>query len=553
MVLAKIIVNRTSLKIEWKHKIPKGIIGGKVQIEYADDAWEGLTKTAVFQGCVTKDVVDISSEVTIPVEVVEHSGFMLFFGIYGVDAENEIAVPTIWVPLGMVQRAADPSGDTSTDPTLPVWAQLEQKYEKLLYLADNPPEPVSVSDWNAAETEPGHILNRTHWIEKVEADYTFDGDITGRETIMIDTGTYLVKMSDQILTADDLYGQTLTVFMKGEEPEEMTFELSADNVTDMNPNGIPAVMANEVLWCVQSDINVDGISMKAGVYFLCVIMDGVPFAYAQKTSCLDGTKEVVHKLDNKYLDMEWCASVKDGMEVMLPETEQQFNGNHSEQDFLFPIEGNKVYGVRWDGNYYQCTAAKIENGFFFVNYIGNGHLYSSELPETDEPFCISCVVLLGITLATRIFAVEASTSHVVGVERIGKVNNRIPYEFLPQVYIMPTDIGYNDIRMEELAEAQKIIQAGGKVYARHNNSTYQVLQASYDFIDDQYHSLSMIGSLKIMMWSKHRGWTYYSPYDFVLTTSNYHLNEGNVEQGKKFKFTVDETGSLKAEDVTDSL
>ena len=553
MVIAKVIVDRTSLRIVSKQKIPRGLIGGKVEIEYTDSIWDRLMKTAVFQGCVTKDVVDIGSEVTIPAEVVEIPGVMLFMGIYGVDADNTIAVPTMWVPLGVVHSSADPSGDTSTDPTLPVWAQLEQKYEKLLYLADHPPEPVSVSDWNAAEAEPGHVLNRTHWTETVEADTTFDGDITGRDTVMIDDGTYLVKMSDQILTADDLYGNTVTVCMKGEDPEEMTFELTEETVTDMNPAGIPAVMANEILWCVQSDFTVEGISLKAGVYFLCMYMDGVPYAYAKSTSCLDGTKEVVHKLDSKFLDMEWCANKKDGIEVLLPETEQQFNGNHSEQDFLFAIEENKVYGVRWDGSYYKCTAVNVQNGFYWVNYIGNGHLYSSELPETDEPFCVCSVILLGITVATRIFTAEGYTSHTVGVERIGKVNNRIPYEFLPQVYIMPTDIGYNDIRLEELAEAQKIIQAGGKVYARHNNSTYQVLQASCDFIDNQYHSLSMIGSSKIMIWSKHRGWSYYSPYDFVLTTDDYHIDEGNVAQGKKFKFTVDETGSLKAEDVTGSL
>ncbi|MBQ8334306.1 MAG: hypothetical protein IJX93_11105, partial [Clostridia bacterium] len=188
-----------------------------------------------------------------------------------------------------------------------------------------------------------------------------------------------------------------------------------------------------------------------------------------------------------------------------------------------------------------------------VNYLGNGGLYANDLPETDEPFCIYSIDLLGTPLSAKMQTNESDTSHTVGIEQIGKVNNRIPYEFLPQVYILPTDIGYNDIRLEELAEAQKIIQAGGKVYARHNNSTYQVLQASCDFIDDQYHSLSMIGSSKIMMWSKHSGWTYYSPYDFVLTTSDYNLSEGSVESGKKFKFTVDENGSLKAEDITDSL
>ena len=364
MVIAKVIVDRTSIRVVSRHKIPKGIIGGKVEIEYADSTWDGLTKTAVFQGCVTKDVVDIGSEVTIPAEVVEVPGVMFFMGIYGVDADNTIAVPTMWVPLGVVHSAADPSGDTSTDPTLPVWAQLEQKYEKLLYLADNPPKPVSVSDWNAAEPEPGHVLNRTHWTETVEVDNSFDEDITRRDTIMLDEGTYLVKMSDQILTAEDLYGHTVTVYMSGEDPNEMTLELTEDNVNDMNPNGVPAVVANEVLFCVQSDFSVDGISMKAGVYFLCMYMDGVPAAHVKSISCLAGMKEVVHKLDNKYLDMEWCASVRDGIEVLLPETEQQFRGNHSVQDFLFSLEDNKVYGVRWDGSYYQCNGINVQNGFY---------------------------------------------------------------------------------------------------------------------------------------------------------------------------------------------
>lgn len=313
MVIANVIVDRTSLRIVCRHKIPRGIIGGKVQIEYADDAWDGLTKTAVFQGCVTKDVVDIGSEVTIPVEVVAKSGFMLLMRIYGVDAENNIAVPTLWIPLGMVQKAADPSGDTSTDPTLPIWAQLEQKYEKLLYLADNPPEAVSVSDWKAAEKEPGHVLNRTHWIENVETDTSFNGEMTGRDTLMLDEGMYIVKMSDQILTAEDLYGETITVYMSGEDSNEMTFDLTPENVKDMSSEGLPVVMANESLWCVQSDFSADSISLTAGVYFLCICFDGVPYAYTKSASCLAGTKEVVHKLDNKYLDMEWTASVKDGM------------------------------------------------------------------------------------------------------------------------------------------------------------------------------------------------------------------------------------------------
>lgn len=553
MVIAKIIVDRTSIRIATKHKIPKGIIGGKVQIEYADNAWNGLMKTAVFQGCTTKDVIDIDTEVTIPHEVVADAGVMLFMGLYGVDADNNIAVPTMWIPLGMVQNAADPSGDTSTDPTLPVWAQLEQKYETLLYLADNPQYLTAVADWQAGSMEPGHILNRTHWAESVNADISFDGNISGHEIIEADDGMYLVKMSDQVLTVDDLIGSTVTIFIKGEDPEEGTIELTADNVFDGSSEGAPILMAGEALWCVQSDFTMNGISMEAGVYFLCVSIDGVPYAYVKSASCLNAMNEIVHKLDNKFLDMEWCANIKaNGTEVILPEKDQPFTGKTAKQSFIFSIEQDKTYGVHWNGSYYRCPAVMVGTAFYHVNYIGNGHLYSTDLPETEEPFCIYSICLFEVLIATKITAAESATSNTVGIDLVENVNNRIPYEFLPRVYVMPTDIGFNDVQMDELAEAHNILQLGGKVYARYNNSTYQVLQAFRDFIDDQYDTMCMVSGNNFYMWGKKRGWTGFSTDSFTITTNSYYIDESEV-QGKKFKFTVDETGALTATDVTDTL
>ena len=159
---------------------------------------------------------------------------------------------------------------------------------------------------------------------------------------------------------------------------------------------------------------------------------------------------------------------------------------------------------------------------------------------------------MGTPLSAKIQTNTSDTSHTVGIEQIGKVNNRIPYNFLPRVYVMPTDLGFNEIRLDELEEAERVIHAGGKAYARHNNSTYQVIQAYRDAIDDQYHSLSIAGSSKYLVWSKERGWTGFSPNEFVIATPDYRIENGAVESGKKFKFTVDETGMLKAEDVSDT-
>lgn len=99
--------------------IPKGIIGAQLQFEYADPMWDGLSKTVVFRaGDVTKDVLNAGELVNIPPEVVAEIGAILKVGVYGE------GTPTLWADLGLIRDATDPSGDESTDPSLPVWEQL---------------------------------------------------------------------------------------------------------------------------------------------------------------------------------------------------------------------------------------------------------------------------------------------------------------------------------------------------------------------------------------------------------------------------------------------
>lgn len=130
MVICKISVDGTRAAITELSNIPKGIIGATIEVQYSAD-WDGLTKTAVFAGVVTKDVLNAGSSIVIPAECVADTGHRLRVGFYGVDAQNQIAIPTLWADLGMIQNATDPSGDPSTDPALPVWAQLQKEFEEL--------------------------------------------------------------------------------------------------------------------------------------------------------------------------------------------------------------------------------------------------------------------------------------------------------------------------------------------------------------------------------------------------------------------------------------
>lgn len=125
MIVAKIQVSGAIAHTLYKKVIPAGIIGAQIEFEYAEDIWRGLHKTVVFRGPVTKDVVTDANIVTIPKEVAEKPRSLLIVGVYGVDAEGNLAIPTVWADLGIVRESANPSGDTTTDPSLPVWAQIQ--------------------------------------------------------------------------------------------------------------------------------------------------------------------------------------------------------------------------------------------------------------------------------------------------------------------------------------------------------------------------------------------------------------------------------------------
>lgn len=110
--------------VEEEGLLTTGMVGAAVAFQY-DEAWNGLRKTAVFRGSgITVDVLDVDSTATIPVQVLAQPG-LLSIGIEGRNADGTVVIPTVWVDGIYVHAGANASGDSSTDPTLPVWGQLQ--------------------------------------------------------------------------------------------------------------------------------------------------------------------------------------------------------------------------------------------------------------------------------------------------------------------------------------------------------------------------------------------------------------------------------------------
>ena len=537
MIIGKIKVSGTTATVDWSTEIPKGLVGGKVQIEYTDDIWSGLNKTVVFRSSITRDVLENGSEVIIPADVLERSGVKLYVGVYGTDAENNLGLPTFWANLGVIRDAADPEADPNADSSLPVWARL---------LEHTP-------DWLAPPGTDDHILNRTHWKETKVANNTYDGSLEGRKYVTLNEGTDFVKISDVVLSDSDLIGASVTLHSESESEaeEDISIEITEDMIYDLRLEmGVPVIAAYEFVMCVLTSFSLYGINVERGVYFLRASEDGKLLGYVKSFSALPDIEDVYHKLDSKYLDAEWVANRSDGSEIVLQEATQEFySGGDCRQTFPFGLEPGEDYVITWDGEEHTCTCSSIMLENFVLPCMGNMHFFNDEYPDTGEPFGIVNIAILYFNLGTLVFArpTDGGTTHTVAITRTGNIRNRIPLGYMPATYTFPSDLCYNDIDSDQLSTAYLHLQNGGQVKAMYQNDLYNVLAINLDVFDGWYDSIILAGDSAIRIWQRQKGWLHYESHRFTLCTSSY---DEIYKYGKKFEITVSEDGVLQTRDIT---
>ena len=150
--------------------------------------WAALTKTAVFtDGTVTVDVLQSrwqGNTVTIPAEVITTAGRYVRVGVYGSNADG-VALPTIWADLGKVRPGAEPSGDVSTDPSLPVWAQLQALIGDLDDLTTMAKDNLVAAINEAAQTGSGGSGSIDLRVADGYIQYSGDGGTTWKNLIAL--------------------------------------------------------------------------------------------------------------------------------------------------------------------------------------------------------------------------------------------------------------------------------------------------------------------------------------------------------------------------------
>ena len=120
-----------------------------VHFTFSSD-WDNLSKTAVFSnGAETVTLLESewsgADTCVVPFEVLQKPFRTVNVGLVGTSGDTVI-LPTVWCSIGRVWLGANAEGDPSTDPTLPVWAQLQSE------IAELGPAPYTTLEKNPRDT-----------------------------------------------------------------------------------------------------------------------------------------------------------------------------------------------------------------------------------------------------------------------------------------------------------------------------------------------------------------------------------------------------------------
>lgn len=321
--------------------------------------------------------------------------------------------------------------DETTELTLKVTAA-NKIYHKLPkeYLPDDIGGGGAQADWNAAEGEPGHVLNRTHWSDGVETV-----EILPPCTPMYDESEGWFFLADAPALEG---GKTYTVNYNGIEytcvgidgrqvdamgvviGDVYTF---SGGMLGTAPTGEPFVLVS---------------AFDAGMQAIVIIdLTGA----TEVTLSIFETRENIHKLDNKYLDLDWIP--KAGKPVFNGTITSTDTGELDEESFYgfsltagessaFIVGGN-VYEVVLDGMKYTCkgTARQEMPGAVLLGNLG--FLSAPDVENTGEPFImVSAVNFNEFDVIGSYFSdpnadeqtISLSITDVSGVKKL-------PEEFLP--------------------------------------------------------------------------------------------------------------------------
>ena len=152
--MIKLKVSAANIAVEEKETLTEGRVGLLCRFSFTGE-WDGLAKTAVFDGADSRDVILTEDTVAVPAECLAAEGYSLSVGVYGKNAAGDIVIPTVYATVGKIQRSAYPSGKETAAPTPDVVAQIQQAAANAEAMARSVREDADLGKFNGGQGPQG--------------------------------------------------------------------------------------------------------------------------------------------------------------------------------------------------------------------------------------------------------------------------------------------------------------------------------------------------------------------------------------------------------------
>ena len=278
-------------------------------------------------------------------------------------------------------------------------------------------------DWNAAEGEPGHVLNRTHWSDGVE---TVEILPTCTPMYDEDEGYFIIADAPALEV-----GKNYTVNYNGTEYTCVGL--------DATPLGEPGVYVGDLYTATGGQVGtaptgepfVIASSNAEGVQAMMILdMTGE----TEVTLSISETRENIHKLDNKYLDIDWLPKYTPAVKMFdgVLTGYDSYTSMKAWIKFLLPDNVNFAAGETYEivlrGEKYVCECKSVVVEGYNIMWLGNS--VQVGLEDTGEPF-------YWMNFDGQFLQVEGFDQNIEGgweieasITKCGTAN-KIPKELLP--------------------------------------------------------------------------------------------------------------------------
>ena len=152
--MIKLNVSAANIAVEEKETLTEGRVGLLCRFSFTGE-WDGLAKTAVFDGADSRDVILTEDTVAVPAECLAAEGYSLSVGVYGKNAAGDIVIPTVYATVGKIQRSAYPTGKETAAPTPDVVAQIQQAAANAETMARSVREDADLGKFNGGQGPQG--------------------------------------------------------------------------------------------------------------------------------------------------------------------------------------------------------------------------------------------------------------------------------------------------------------------------------------------------------------------------------------------------------------